>query len=564
MGVTSPFAPWLFTYRREWLRGDLAAGVTVAAIVIPNLMAYGLLAGLTVEAGLYTALAAMLVYPLLGSCRVLIVSTSSALAMMTASAVAATAQTQGVEPLAVAATLALMVGGVMMAASLLRLGFLANYISLPVLVGFQAGIGIVIIVGQARSLLGVDVESETTLGKLLELPAAVPQAHGLTVLVAATAIGALVVLARLWPRRPIPLLIVVLGIAASWLFGFEARGVATVGALPPGLPALRLPDVSLFMALWPASLGIAVMAFVESITAARANWQQDEPPVRANRELLALGAANAAVAFAGGMPADGTTSQTAVARRSGARSPAAMWAAAAAVAATLLLLSRAIAMLPKPALAAVLVFVAAGLVKPGRFLQIARVRRMELVWALVTVAGVVVLGPLAGILVAVALSVLTLIYQANRPPVYALAYNREQRVFRKAGDHEDDETLPGLLLLRVEGRLTFANAENAADKIRPLVEQSKARVVVLECSAILDIEYTALTALAAAEQRLRERGVALWLAGVNPGLLPVLQRSVLAAASDPSRVFADLHQVVEAWERGAPGSETRERAEVRS
>ncbi|HSC13505.1 MAG TPA: SulP family inorganic anion transporter, partial [Gammaproteobacteria bacterium] len=515
-------------------------------------------------AGLYTALAAMLVYPLLGSCRVLIVSSSSALAMMTASAVAATAPTEGVEPLAVAATLALMVGAVLMAASLLRLGFLANYISLPVLIGFQAGVGIVIVVGQARSLLGVDIESETTIGKLFELPSAVPQAHGLTVLVAAIAIGALVVLARLWPRRPIPFLIVVLGIAASWLFGFEARGVATVGALPPGLPPLRLPDVSLLTALWPASLGIAVMAFVESITAARTNWQQDEPPVRANRELLALGAANAAVAFAGGMPADGTTSQTAVARRSGARSPAALWAVAAAVVATLLLLSRAIAVLPKPALAAVLVVVAAGLVKPGRFLQIARVRRMELVWALVTVVGVVALGPLAGILLAVALSVLTLIYQANRPPVYALAYNREQRVFRKAGEHEGDETLPGLLLLRVEGRLTFASAENAADKIRPLVEQSNARVVVLECSAILDIEYTALTALAAAEQRLRERGAALWLAGVNPGLLPVLQRSALAAASDPSRVFADLHQAVEAWERRAPGSETLEKAEVRS
>jgi anti-anti-sigma factor len=277
-----------------------------------------------------------------------------------------------------------------------------------------------------------------------------------------------------------------------------------------------------------------------------------------------LGAANAAAAFAGGMPAGGTTSPTAVARRSGARSAAALWAAAAGIAAALLLLSPAIAVLPKAVLAAVLVFVAAGLVKPARFVAIARVRRMELVWALATFAGVVVLGPLPGVLLAVALSVLTLIYQANRPPVYAVAYNREERVFRKAGENEADETLPGLLLLRVEGRLTFANAENAADKIRPLVEQSKARVVVLECSAILDIEYTALTALAAAEQRLRERGVALWLAGVNPDVLPVLKRSALAAASDSSRLFADLHQVVEAWERGGPPTEAFDKAEVPS
>lgn len=143
-----------------------------------------------------------------------------------------------------------------------------------------------------------------------------------------------------------------------------------------------------------------------------------------------------------------------------------------------------------------------------------------------------------------------------------MAYNREQRVFRRAGDHDGDETFPGLLILRVEGRLTFANAENAADKIRPVVEQSQARVIVLECSAILDIEYTALVALAAAERRLNERGVALWLAGVNPGLMPVLARSPLAAAADPSRQFADLHKVLEAWERGAPQGETLERTEV--
>lgn len=546
-----PFGTWLLDYRREWFRGDLVGGLSVAAVVVPVLMAYGLLAGLTVEAGLYAALAAMLVYPLFGSTRVLIVSTSSALAMLTAAAVARVSATHGAEPAVVAATLALTVGGVMLAASLLRLGFLANYISFPVLVGFQAGVGIVIVVGQLKLLLGVDIESSTTLGQLLELPQALPQAHGPTMLVGAVAIVVLAALQRLFPRGPIPLVLLALGVAASLLFGLDARGVETVGAFPPGLPSFRLPDLSLVTVLWPASIGIAVMSFAESVTAARANWQQVEPPVRANRELLALGAANGAAAFVGGMPASGPTSQTAVARQAGARSQLAQWTAAAAVAVALLLLSKAIAALPKAALGAVLVFVAIGLVKPQRFMAIARVRRMELVWALVTVAGVVAIGPLPGILLAVVISVLTLIYQANRPAVYAVAYNREQRVFRRAGDNEADETFPGLLVVRVEGRLTFASAEHAADRIKPLVEQSKARVIALDCSAILDIEYTALAALAAAEQRLRERGVTLWLAGVNPGLMPVLARSPLAAAADPSRLFADLHKVIDAWQRDA-------------
>ena len=169
-------------------------------------------------------------------------------------------------------------------------------------------------------------------------------------------------------------------------------------------------------------------------------------------------------------------------------------------------------------------------------------------WALVTVAGVVLIGTLEGILLAVVISVLTLIYQANRPPVYAVAYNREQRVFRRVGENEADETFPGLLILRTEGRLTFANAENAGDKMRALAEQANPRVIVLECSGIPDIEYTALVMLAAAEQRLRERGVTLWLAGVNPGLRPVLARSPLASAADPSRLFANLYKVLEAWD----------------
>jgi high affinity sulfate transporter 1 len=554
----------LFTYRREWLRGDLVGGATAAAVVIPKVMAYGLIAGLTVEAGLYTALAAMLVYPLFGSSRLLIVSTSSALAMLTATAAATLAQTQGAAPAAVAATLALAVGGILIAASVLRLGFLANFISLPVLVGFQAGVGIVIIVGQLKSLLGVEVASATTLGTLLELPGLLPQAHVTTVLVGVSALVLLVVLDQLFPRRPTALVVLASSIAVSLLVGLDAMGVRTAVEFPSGLPSLALPDLSLASTLWPAAIGIALMSFTESITAARASRLQNEPPVKANQELLALGAMNSAVALVGGFPADGAVSHTAIARRAGGSSQLAQWFAAAVVVITLLFLSRAIGALPQAALAAVVIVIAAGMLKPADFTAIARVRRTELVWALITVVGVVAIGTLEGILIAVVISMLTLIYHANNPPVYAVAYNRQHRFFRPAGVNEADETFPGLLMVRAEARLMFANAENAGDKIRALVEQAKPRVIVLECSAILDFEYTALVALVDAEQRLRSRGVDLWLAGVNPGVLPVLARSPLAAAKDPSRLFADLHEVLDAWERGVPPHEVDEAAEVRS
>lgn len=545
--VRAPVPNWLLTYRREWLGGDVAGGLTAAAIVIPKVMAYALIAGLPVEAGLYTALAAMLVYPLIGSARLLIVGTSSSLAMMMAATIAAVSPAQGVGPAAIAATLPLLVGIFMIAAGALRLGFLANFISLPVLIGFQAGVSVVIVVGQLEALLGVQMASSTTVGTLLELPQVLSQAHVWTVLVGATAIVLLVVLDRRFPRRPIPLLLVGASIAASLLFGFAALGVKTVGAFPPGLPSLRLPDVSLAMALWPAALSLGFMSFTESITAARASWQRDEPPIRPNRELVALGAANAAAALVGGLAVDGAVSHTAIARQAGARSQLAQWASAGAVAITLLLLSRAIAALPEAALAAVVLVVAANGVNLREFTAIARVRRTELTWALVTVGGVVLIGTLEGVLIAVVISVLTLIYQANRPPVYEVAYNREQRLFRAVGEDAADETFPGLLILRVEGRLTFANADNAGDKMRALAERGTPRVIVLECSAILDIEYTALVKLVDAKRALAERGVALWLAGVNARVLPLVERSQLAA--DPARVFVNLHQARAAWQQ---------------
>jgi SulP family sulfate permease len=550
--MKAPVAGWLFGYRREWLAADAVAGLTTAAIVIPKAMAYALIAGLTVEAGLYTALAAMLVYPLLGSSRALSVSTTSALAMLTAAAVAeVSVQAAGADASAVAATLALLVGGALIAARVLRLGFLANFISLPVLVGFEAGVGIVIIIGQFKSVLGVHVASKTTVGTLLELPGLLPQAHGPTILVAVIGMVTLVALEHRFRRWPIPLLLVAASIAASFFFGLEALGVKTVGAFPAGLPSVSLPDWSIAALLWPAALGIALMSFTESVAAARTFWQRDEAPVSANQELLAVGAANLAVAAVGGLPAGGGTSQTAVANQAGARSQLAQWVNAAAVLITLLFLSSAIGALPEAALAAVIIVAAFGMIKPARFKAIARVRRDELMWALATVAGVVLIGTLEGILIAVGISILTLTYQANHPPVYAVAYNREQRIFRRLGESEHDETFPGLLILRTEGRLTFANAANAGEKMQALIAQNHPRVVAIECSGIPDIEYTALTMLADAEQRLRAQGVSLWLAAVNPDLERILARSTLAVATDPSRMFANLHKALEAWQRAA-------------
>ena len=554
-----PIATWRLTYRREFLGSDVVAGLTTAALVIPKAMALAVIAGLPVEAGLYTSLAAMLVYPLLGSSRPLSVTTTTPIAILTAAEVVALSTPgSGADAGAVAATLALLVGAILILARLLRLGFLADFISKPVLVGFEAGVGVVLLVGQLKSVLGVHIASKTTLGILVELPGTLAQAQGMTVLVAIVGIAVLLTLPRLYPRFPAALVWVALSVVASAILGLEALGVKLVGAVPSGLPSLSLPDLSLAGQLWPAALAIALMSFTESAATARTFRHRDDVPVNANRELLALGAANLASAVVGGLPAGGGASQSAVAQGAGARSQMAQWVNATAVLASLLFLSGVIGLLPQATLGALILVSAVSMIKAEDFRAIARIRRLELAWALVTFAGVILIGTLAGILIAVAISILTLLYQANHPPVYAVAYNRAKEIFRRAGENENDETFRGLLMLRTEGRLNFANAANAREKMRVLVAQAQARVVVLECSAIPDIEYTALLMLIEAEQTLRAHGVSLWLAGVNPDLLQTIRRSPLAGELGPARMFFNLRKALEAWQRGSDKPDSTE------
>jgi sulfate permease, SulP family len=369
--------------------------------------------------------------------------------------------------------------------------------------------------------------------------------------VAVSLVGIMLLLGmhRFLPKLPAPLAWVGLAIAASAVLGLESHGVRLVGAVPAGLPSIALPDLSLAASLWPAALGIALMSFTESVAAARTFCASEDPPVNANRELLAIGAANVAVSMVGGLPAGGGASQTAVAEQAGARSQVAQWVGAAAALATLLFLSRLIGLLPQAALAALVVVVSAGMIKPADFRAIARINRNEWAWALVTFAGVVLIGTLEGIGIAVLVSMLTLIYQANHPPVYAVAYNPTTQVFRKVGENPDDQTLPGLLMLRTEGRLTFANAANVQEKMQALAAatQPPPQVVILELSAVPDIEYTALMMLVEGERKQRERGVSLWLAGINPGVARALDRSSLGETLGSDRRFFNLKMAMDAF-----------------
>jgi SulP family sulfate permease len=446
------------------------------------------------------------------------------------------------------ATLTLIVGAILIAAWVLRLGFVANFISEPVLIGFKAGIGVVIVLDQVPKLLGFHITRGSFAHNLLETVKHVPEISLPTVAVAVAMIAILLGLHRFFPRLPAPLVAVAAGIGGASLLGLKALGVELVGHIPTGLPSLALPDVSLAGGLWAGALGIALMSFTETVAAGRAFARNDEPPPRANRELFATGLGNAAGAFLGAMPSGGGTSQTAVNRTAGARSQLAEIVTAGVTLATMFLLAPMIGLMPQATLAAVVVIYSIGLIKPAEFRSILRVRRTEFVWALAAFAGVMVLGTLKGILIAIILSLMALAYQVADPPVYALGRKPGTNVFRRRSkEHPEDETFPGLLIVRLEGRVFFANAERIGQKVRALVTEGQPKVVALDLSAVFDLEYTALKMLTEGEKRMREQGVELWLTGLTPDVLAMVQRSPLGETLGRERMLFNLEVAVERY-----------------
>lgn len=535
------------------LRPDLIAGLTAAAVVLPKAMAYATVAGLPVSVGFYTAFVPMIVYALLGTSRVLSVSSTTTLAILTAAELALVVPDGDPGRLITAtATLTALTGLLLIIAAALRLGFVANFISSPVLTGFKAGIGLVIVLDQIPKLFGLHIAKEGFFRDVLNLLQHFPETSVATALVGAVALALLLIMERLWPHSPAPLAVVGAAIAVSWLFGLSTHGVAIVGDIPQALPSLTLPSVDLVARLLPGAIGIALMSFTETIAAGRAFAGTSEPPIRANRELVATGVANLSGAFFGAMPAGGGTSQTAVVRAVGGRTQKASLVTAAVSVATMLVLAPLLGLLPQAALAAIVIVYSVGLIKPGEFASIRKVRRMEFRWALAAFLGVLVFGTLQGIVVAIVLSLVGLSSQAANPRIYVVGRKRGEDILRPlSAEHPDDETFDGLLIVRPEGRLFFVNVQQVADRVRELVVEARPGVLLLDLSRVFDIEYSALQMLMESEKGLAEQGVTLWLAGLNPDVLDYVRASGFAERLGEGRMFANARAGIDHFQSSA-------------
>lgn len=532
------------------LRFDIVAGVTAAAVVLPKAMAYATVAGLPVAVGLYTAFIPLIVYALLGSSQVLSVSSTATLAILTGTQLGlAVPDGDPAKLVGATATLTVVVGAVLLLARLMRSGFVANFISAPVLTGFKAGIGLVIVLDQVPKLLGIHITKEGFFVDLVSVVHHVPETSLLTLAVAAGTLLVLFGMERLWPHSPAPLIAVGGGIAAAWFFGLEALGVSTVGLIPQGFPSLTLPDPVVIEQLVPGALGIALMSFTESIAAGRAFARPENLRIDANRELVATGAANVGGALFGAIPAGGGTSQTAVVRATGGRSQKASLVTASTAAATMLLLAPVLGLLPYATLAAVVIVYSAGPIQPGEFRAIRNVRTMEFRWALIACAGVLVFGTLKGIVVAIIVSMIGLASQTAHPRVHVIGRKRGADVLRPlSSEHPDDETFEGLLIVRPVGRLFFVNAQYVADQIRALVAQHKPRVIALDMSRVPDVEYSASQALMEGEKRWTERGAVIWLVGLNPGVLEMARNAGLAERLGPERMLFNARAAIDHYQ----------------
>jgi sulfate permease, SulP family len=529
------------------LRLDVLAGLTAAAVVLPMAMAHATVAGLPVAVGLHTAFLPMALYALLGASRVLSVSSTSTLAILAGTQLGlAVPDGDPMQLVTATATLATLVGAMLLLARLLHLGFVANFISRPVLTGFKAGIGLVIVLSQVPKLLGIHISKQSFFVDLLSVVKHIPETAPLTLAVAIATFVVLIGMARLWPKAPAPLVAVGGGIAASWLFGLQTAGVATVGLIPSGFPSLTLPDLTLVWKLAPGALAIALMSFTETIAAGRAFARPSDPPIDANRELIATGVANIGGALLGAMPAGGGTSQTAVVRAAGGQSQRASLVTAAAALGTMLLLAPVLGLMPHATLAAVVIVYSARLIRPAEFLAIRKIRRMEFRWALVACVGVLLFGTLNGIVVAIVVSMIGLASQTAHPRVSVIGRKRGTDVLRPlSSEHPDDETFEGLLIVRPEGRLFFANAQEVAERIDALISQHKPHVLALDMSGVPDIEYSALQALMEGEERVAGRGVVVWLVGLNPGVLEVVRKAGLDQRLGRERMLFNAHAAVE-------------------
>jgi high affinity sulfate transporter 1 len=540
-------------YRPAWFRADALAGITVTAYLVPQCLAYAGLAGATPITGLWVAVAAMVIYALLGTSRQLSVGPESATAIMVAAAVAPLAGGDPDRYLALSAGLAVMVGLACIGAWALRLGFVADLLSRPILVGYMAGVGLIMIASQLGTMTGIALVHDGSVARTIELASRLGEVRAITLAMGLGVVAFLLGLRRIAPMAPGTLLAVIGAAAIVALLGLETHGVVLVGPVPGGLPVPSLPALGIddVTSLMGSAAAIAFVAYSDVALTGRAFAARTGEEIDPNREFLALGVANVAAGLTGGFALSASGSRTAIIDAMRARTQVAGLVAAVSVVIVVLVAPGLIGLIPRAALGGIVIFAALRLIDLGGLRRLARFRSAELVLALAALIGVLLFDVLAGILVAVGLSVADLFARVARPPAAVLGRVPGLAGLHNVEDYPDAETVPGLLVFRYDAPLCFANAQDFRTHVLAAVDAQKAPVewLLLNAEAIVELDTTAVDAMHQLADDLAKRHVVFAMARVKRNLREKLDRGGLLDVIDEDHFYPTLPVALEAFER---------------
>jgi SulP family sulfate permease len=542
-------------YQRSWLRGDVLAGVTVAAYLVPQVMAYAVVAGLPPITGLWAAGPALVIYAILGSSPSLSLGPEATTALMTAAAIGPLAAGNPARYAAMASTLALLVGLMSVLAALLRVGFVADLLSRPVLIGYMAGVAVIMITGQLGAATGVPVTGRAFPVEVASFARRIGDVQPATVAITAAVLAFLFLVRWRWPKAPGPLLAVLLATGAVAVFHLGQHGIEVTGRIPAGLPAPAIPGLSpsdLRELLLPA-FSVFIVAFTDDVLTARSFARHGER-ISANQELLALGVANAATSMLRGFPVSSSASRTAIGTATGSRTQLYSLTAATVVLAVLLFLQPLLAAFPDAALAAIVIYAATRLIDVRAFRRLVAFRRGELIIAVSALAGVLVVGILYGVLIAIAVSVAELLVRVARPHDAILGLVPDLAGMHDIDDYPQAETIPGLVVYRYDAPLFFANAQDFRRRALAATQRDPpARWFVLNVEANVEVDFTALEALDSVREELTRAGTVFALARVKQDLLVRLEAFGLAGKIGADLLFPTLPTAVAAYQQWAAG-----------
>jgi SulP family sulfate permease len=546
---TVPIVRWLPSYERRDLRADVIAGFTISALLIPQGLAYALLAGLPPQVGLYASIVPVIAYAIFGTSRQLAVGPVAIVSLMTATTLGKLYEQGSETYLAGAAVLALLVGAVHLVLRFGRLGFVTNFLSHSVLVGFTAASAVIIVASQVKHVLGISIpRTESVLDTTIEVGKALPDTHLPTLIVGAACIAAFLVIKRFARNLPAALVVLVGSIVATNVLDLESHGVKTVGDIPSGLPGFSIPtfDGGVLGSLLASAVAITLVGFMESIAVAKVYARRHRYEIDANQELLGLGMANVASGVFGGLPVTGGFSRTAVADAAGTKTAVASIIAALLIIPAVLFLTPMFETLPQAALGATIIVAVLNLVDVKEMRHIARVKRSDLIGLGVSFGATLVLGIERGMLVAIVASMLVVFARMSRPHTATLGRIPESTSYRNVERFPEADTFAGIEVVRIDAALSFVNAEHVKRLIADVADSLTVapRALVVDCTGINDVDATGADVLSEIITELDERGVTLHLCDVKGPVRDVLHRAGLWERLD-GRIHATAHLAVE-------------------